>query len=232
MPATLTHKDLQAAAKNINAVFNVKPQIKTITSRPNLERAITDALADFVASEDDRISLLEEGTIQTYNALVGENPLAEVANEMAERQETLETIPAAEAECPVFGKEYDPSAPECMECGQADECAPLTQEAAAAAKAKADSKTKKATDKASKKAGREKRVRNPLRAETIVNSIPRGSTATLDEIAEKAHALYVSKTGRPATLGSTRSWMEGYAIPVLRLAGVLVEEDGGKIGLP
>jgi hypothetical protein len=206
----LTHKDLQSAAKNINAVFELKPQIKTIASRPNLESSIKDALAPFVASGDNRIDLLEETTISIYNELVQPNPLAEVAAEMAEEDEELETAPAGEGEgeCPVFGQEFDASAPECMECARAEECAPLTK------KPKAD---KPKADKP-KKYGRMNAFSDVL-AHNIGVVVPR------ETVIAQTDARYV-EAGGVSNLKES-AWIVRTSIRILILLGIVEESQEG-----
>lgn len=131
----VTHKGLQAATKDINTVFELSPKLNIITNRPALEKGIKDTLGGFAEAQDDRIDDLKPETIGIFNHLIQPDAVAEVAAEMAEEdaqaEANLETAPAGEGdeECPVFGQEFDPSAPECTECARAEECAPLTQAA-------------------------------------------------------------------------------------------------------
>jgi hypothetical protein len=195
MSEEVAHKDLQGAVKDINEVFEVTPKIKVITSRPNLEKAIKDTLGGFVSAGDNRIDLLKEETITVYNLLVQPNAVEEVAAEMAEEDaqaDELETVAAGEGEdeCPVFGQEFDPAAPECVECARAEECAPMTV-------AKQAKPTKEKATKAAKKPKEPRETKKYTRTQAICEVLQENinSPVTISSLVDGAHAKYMEHGG-------------------------------------
>ena len=222
--AELTHKDLQEAAKNINAVFGDDiTKIKTISSRPNLEKGIKDALGPFVSTGDTRIDQLTEATIDTYNVLIQPAEEGAEAGEVAEAGEE-------EGPCPVFGKEFDASAPECTDCQQAEECSTMTQVVAkkGGGKAKKTDEEKAAAKAEKARIKAERAADKPVKyswTQAAVDAIKLGDM-TKEELAVKTRALYIENGGESENEVVAVRYV--YSIlGVLGAAGV-IREAGGK----
>lgn|SRR5574343_37713 len=135
MNVAVSHKELQAATKDLNEALGIEPKLKVIAvPAAKMGDAIIDAIAPLVENEAE-IAKLAPATIVTYNKLVAvmgappqeddSNPA--VAQEMpAEPGGATESQPATAAEpddC--FGVSYDPDNPACAveACSQAAACA-------------------------------------------------------------------------------------------------------------
>lgn len=140
MSNAVSHKELQAATKDLNEALCLEPKLKVIAVQAaKMGDAIINAIAPLVDNEAE-IAKLAPATIETYNKLVAAMsdapPLAEdVATEVVQEVPAEEVASAVQQEAPVdvtaveegdcFGVSYDPANPACSPeaCSQSAACA-------------------------------------------------------------------------------------------------------------
>jgi hypothetical protein len=213
MSTEVSHKNLQNAVKDVNALFKPSPALKTIASRETLIESIVTIIGAAIQADDPRVDNLQRDTLDTYNALVSPGEAAEPGTPVE-----VQTAPEPEEEaCPAYGTDFEPDAEECTSCARAEICAQETAQAKTAAKAA--TKATKAAAKPPKPPkpdvvkGMDARPAGvPTKKSIILVMLARPEGATVAEMAEAITAYNYGTLAK--NIITVKLWMRKIGVPV------------------